>query len=140
MPLARMAFSSAVSADLPTRTSCRAGFGHVTCYVSGLAPLTLARGIASSMKPRAQRRCTSHEQGNCTKAPSSANPWRMLHITPPPLPLRASLVNDPPLPLPGIACRATATIVSAITSSLCCWSAIPSASSDCYGHSARRET
>ena len=92
----------------------------MTWYVSAFAPLTLPRGIASSTKPRAQRRCTSHEQGTYTKASPSTSPWQMLSITRPPLPFRAALVNDPLLPLAGIARRATA-IASAMTSSLCCW-------------------
>ena len=108
--------------------SCRAGFGHVTCYVSVLAPLTLAWEIASSTKPRAQRRCTPHEQGTYTKASSSTDPWQMLQITRPLLSFQAALVDDPPLPLADIARYATA-IASAINSSQCCWSTIPSASS-----------
>ena len=40
-------------------SSCRTGFGHVTRCTP---PKVLVREIASSQKPKAQRRCTSQEQ------------------------------------------------------------------------------
>lgn len=64
----------------------------------------------------------------CTKAVSSTNPRQKLRITCPPLRSRVVLMDDPPLPLVGLARRATA-IASAITSSLFCRSALLSDSS-----------
>ena len=82
------------------------------------APLALARGIASSTKPRTHRRCTSHEKDTCTKAVYT-NSWQMLHIPRPPLPSRVTLVDNPHPPLAGISRRAIA-IASAKTFSLRC--------------------
>ena len=109
-------------------TACRVGFGHVAWCVIVRAPLAMARGIASSTKRRAQRRCTLHEQDTCTYAVSSTNPWQMLHITRLPLPSRVALLDNPPPYLAGLSHRAT-TIASFTTSSRCCWSALLSASS-----------
>ena len=72
-------------------------FGNVTWRAP---PTNLARRIASSQKPRGQRRCTLHEQDICTRSVSSTNPWQMLRMNHSPLSPLVVLVDTPFLPQP----------------------------------------
>ena len=139
--LASMALSSAVSADPPRpricyrkvcrytswSTLCRARLEHMTWSMSVRAPLALSRGIASSTKPRAQRRCTLHEQDKCTKAVSSTNPWQKVAYSSPSSTVLCGADGPPPSP-PSRRCSRTTAVASTITSSLCYRSALLSAS------------
>ena len=69
----------------------------MTWRVGVHAPLSPARGIASSTKPRVQRRgaLTSREENACTKSVFSTNPWRVARHSPSP-PVQCGPDGRPP--------------------------------------------